>query len=138
MDRSGPCQITSSPQQRESVAVAVVASVLRGTNAPRRRKLPAVYSLTHHAPRTTRRTSDTQRTPQSTHIPHTPHSPHPHATRLQKTLRYEADKVMLSDHMPVMAEMTIDMLPHGKRGTHSGIIPWWYFVEVSTRDGLAA
>ena len=38
---------------------------------------------------------------------------------------------MLSDHMPVMAEMTIDMLPHGQRGTHSGIIPWWYFVEVS-------
>lgn len=26
--------------------------------------------------------------------------------------------------------MTIDMLPHGQRGTHSGIIPWWYFVEV--------
>ena len=34
--------------------------------------------------------------------------------------------------MPVMAEMTIDMLPHGQRGNHSGIIPWWYFVEVLT------
>ena len=37
----------------------------------------------------------------------------------------------MSSHMPVIAELMLELRPPSDRGTSNGLLPWWWFIEVT-------